>query len=56
MLYRQLVPGSVGTSEALSAEQMPKKQVAAQTVLMLVIRTLSRCAQQAVVLSPHGHL
>jgi hypothetical protein len=56
MLYRQLVPGTVGTSEAASAEQMPKKQVAAQTVLMLVIRTLSRCAQEVVVLSPHGHL
>jgi len=56
MLYRQLVPGTVGTSEAASAEQMPKKQVAAQTVLMLVTRTISRCAQGVLVLSQHGHL
>jgi len=48
MLYRQLVPGAVGTSEAASPEQIPKKQAAAQVFLTLVIRTIGRCAQEAV--------
>jgi hypothetical protein len=56
MLYRQLVPGAVGTSEAASPQQIPKKAAAAQIFLTLVIRTSSRCAQEAVALDLRGSL